>query len=61
MFYEIFEEFDTIHREYAHSYSNYEKGTYNLAYFYNERANISILSGAIWRQRECKTLVLEEY
>ncbi|HBL01359.1 MAG TPA: hypothetical protein DDZ61_01820 [Aeromonas salmonicida] len=61
MFDEIFEEFDIIHREYAHSYSNYEKGTYDLAYFYNERANISILSGAIWRQRECKTLVLEEY
>ncbi|MGE6223673.1 hypothetical protein [Aeromonas media] len=61
MFDEIFEEFDIIHREYAHSYSNYEKGTYDLAYFYNERANISIFSGAIWRQRECKTLVLEEY
>ncbi len=61
MFDEIFEEFDIIHREYAHSYSNYEKGTYDLACFYNERANISILSGAIWRQRECKTLVLEKY
>jgi len=61
MFDEIFKEFDIIHREYAHSYSNYEKGTFDLAYFYNERANISILSGAIWRQLKYKSLVLEEY
>ncbi|MGI2865329.1 hypothetical protein [Vibrio alginolyticus] len=61
MFDEIFKEFDIIHREYANSYSNYEEGKYDLAYFYNERANVSIFSGAIWRQQGYKTLVLEEY
>ncbi|OKQ15661.1 hypothetical protein [Vibrio antiquarius] len=61
MFNVIFKEFDAIHREYAHSYSNYDKGKFDLAYFYNERANISILAGAIWRQSEYKALVLEEY
>jgi hypothetical protein len=58
---EVFKEFDSIHKEYANKYSNFENGEFDLAYFYNERANVSIFSGAVWRQNPKDNLVLEEY
>lgn len=58
---EIFKEFDSIHKEYANKYSNFERGEFDLAYFYNERANVSIFAGAVWRQNPKDNLVLEEY
>jgi len=58
---EVFKEFDSIHKEYANKYSNFESGEFDLAYFYNERANVSIFAGAVWRQNPKDNLVLEEY
>ncbi|AUL95667.1 hypothetical protein D8T49_24440 [Vibrio vulnificus] len=58
---EVFKEFDSIHKEYANKYSNFESGEFDLAYFYNERANVSIFAGAVWRQNPKNNLVLEEY
>ncbi|MDH4870606.1 hypothetical protein [Pseudomonas sp. BN515] len=57
----ILKKFEEIQRQYARDYCDFERGEFDLGYFYNERTNVSLLAGAVWRENPTDNLVLEEY
>ncbi len=57
----VLSKFEEIQRQYAYDYCEFEAGVFDLGYFYNERTNVSLLAGAIWRENPTENLVLEEY
>lgn len=60
MFNDIFNNYFKIIKNYNILYAHSNKKDTDVPYFYNERANVGLFTGSIWRSSR-KSLVLEEY